>query len=501
MNAAIWLFALLQGVETPGGTEQVRLLSATAEKPVVRRGEVVHLLLELEIATSWYTYPAEILQETGAPITFELSQGVPAKVLPGVKQPPPKLKELPELTYQYLDGRIKFELPVWIFPDAKPGDATLSGKIEYQVCDPFKCIPGETPFSVPVRISDEPPVTDVPPDDASDTRAGRIFGEGFLAFLLAAMGSGLVSLVMPCVFPLIPITVSYFVKQGEKTSTSGIVLSSAYAAGIVLTFTAIGFLMSLLLGPAGALVFAANPYVNLGVAALFFYFAFGMFGFYRIGLPTGLTGGVTSKRREGAGGAFVLGCLFSVVTFTCTVPFAANLLVLAAKGHAAWSVVGMLVYSGTMAAPFFLLGFFPALIRKIPRAGGWMETVERTVAFLEIALASFYLSKTDQTLGIGILSRKAMVGIWVAVSAGAALYLLVGVFRGTGRRIGRTVFALGFLALAFFLGRGLSDRNSLSVFETVLPPRPPRGFATLPPALELAKKEGKPVFVEFTGVT
>ncbi|HTF56043.1 MAG TPA: cytochrome c biogenesis protein CcdA, partial [Planctomycetota bacterium] len=282
----------------------------------------------------------------------------------------------------------------------------------------------------------------------------------------------------------------------------------AYALGIIIVFTGIGFLFSVLLGADGPRIFAASPWVNMAVGLLFFWFAFSLFGLYEINLPSWLTGSLANKQRSGVGGAFILGSLFSVVTFTCTIPFAANILTVAASsgaGNKFAGLVGMLIYSATMAAPFFVLGIFPSLLKEVPKSGGWLHTVKVTAAFGELALALMYFAKADQVTETGILTRSVMIAVWVAVLAVMALYLL-GFFRmkedGPPGPVGlpRTLIALSFGVLAVYMSSGFSGQ-ALGAVDFLLPARAAEGFQNYDEALAEAKRSGKPLFVEFTGYT
>jgi len=344
---------------------------------------------------------------------------------------------------------------------------------------------------------------------------------------------------MPCVFPIIPITITYFVKQGDGSRAKSILLSLAYSIGIIVSFTGIGFIFSTLIGSAdGARQFAANMWVNVVVAGLFFWFAFSLFGLYEITLPSWLVGGVTSQQRKGAGGAFILGVLFSVVTFTCTVPIAGLILAASASSDARtrfMGIVGMLVYSSVMAVPFIVMGIFPSLITKVRKSSGdWLHTVKVTMGFIELAVALFYLSKADTVAGWGVLTRWVMISFWVAALGFTILYLLR-VFQLKGdeadpapaddgsaahpvrRQIGiaRMLVALFFGIVAVSFASGY-DGRALGWLDGVLPPNTegPRtvaggnggepqeaAIANYDAALAEAKKTGKPIFLEFTGVT
>jgi thiol:disulfide interchange protein DsbD len=290
----------------------------------------------------------------------------------------------------------------------------------------------------------------------------------------------------------------------------------AYAVGLIISFTTIGIIFSLALGADGARIFATKWYVNVVVAALFLWFGFSLFGFYDISLPSWLVGGLTNKRRQGAGGSFILGMLFSIVTFTCTVPIAGLILAASASSdsHTRFmGIVGMLVYSSVMAIPFIVMGVFPSLVTTVRKSSGdWLETTKVTMGFIELPVALFYLSKADTVAGIGILTRGVMLVIWVAALGVTILYLLR-VFQrkapaGEGepapapRRIGvfriLVVLLAGGLLYSFASGY---DGRPLGWLDGVLPPNTANETPGYEASLAEAKKTGKPVFLEFTGVT
>jgi len=257
--------------------------------------------------------------------------------------------------------------------------------------------------------------------------------------------------------------------------------------------------MSVLLGAGGARTFAANPWVNITVAALFLWFAGSLFGWYEIQLPFGLGAKLAGGgQRKGAGGAFILGLLFAVVTFTCTIPIAGTILSVAAGAQQQFAaLMAMLAYSVTMSRPFFFMGLFPGMIREVPKAGGWLTTVKVSMGFVEVALASFYLSKSDQAWDFGVLTRWIILGVYAAKCLVVALYLL-NFFR---RRPGalRVVFAAVFLTMGGFAVYGLTGKP-LGLAETIIPPPPIHG-TTMAKAMEEARKQKRPLFIEFTGVT
>jgi thiol:disulfide interchange protein DsbD len=502
---------------------EVKVHSVKPDRAEVKAGETFKLVFDLEVVPSgWYVYPTTPTT-TGKPTRFVMEG---AEVAGRIEEPKAKVHAADGdiQAYDYHDGLLTFTVPAYLKPGPKPGPLEVRGKIEYQVCSKV-CIDKETEFSFSVKVLEgqvaPPPPVSESKDAAQKAARKELEKRGLAGFLLFAMLGGLVSLVMPCVYPLIPITLTYFIKQSAGSRATGTLLSTAYSAGIVVVFTGIGFVFSLALGEDGARTFAANPWVNTAVGLLFLWFTFSLFGLYDITLPQWLVGSATSSRRSGVGGSFILGALFSVVTFTCTIPIAATILAVSASEGAGNRFVGltaMLVYSATMAAPFFVLGMFPGLLKEVPKSGGWLHTVKVTAAFAELALALSYFAKAEQVWDLGLLSRYAMVAVWVAVLAFMALYLLRA-FRMKGDEeegkpvgIGRMLIALGFAGLAVFMGTGFIQGRSLGALEIVVvvpPEAPPAGggeplaeaIESLEPALAEAKKTGKPVFLEFTGKT
>jgi thiol:disulfide interchange protein DsbD len=538
VSLLLLLAALLPAQETPlprrGPKAEAKVLAVRPEKPQVKVGETFKVAFDLEITPGWYIYPTyKTTTGTETKVVLEAAEVAGKYEEPKAKVHP---KEGDQEAYDYHDGKITLTVPIHLKRGPKPGPFEVKGILDYQICA-ASCIPRKDPFSFPIAVLEgevEPaPAAPAAPQGGTSAEAAaqeELDKRGTVGFLLFAMGGGLISLVMPCVYPLIPITVTYFVKQGQGSRAKGIALSSAYAAGIILVFTAIGFLFSILLGADGPRLFAANPWVNLGVGALFFWFAFSLFGLYDISLPSWLVGSATTARRSGVGGAFILGALFSVVTFTCTIPIAAAVLAVPAAGGAGNKFIGlfaMFAYSATMAAPFFLLGLFPSLLKEVPRSGGWLHTVKVTAGFAELALALYYWSKSDAVWDLGVLSFDAMVAVWIATLVFMALYLLR-VFHLKGdeeeapaapgeppRRpqvgVARMLFALAFALLAALFASIYAGRPA-GAFGLVLPPDlggprtaaggvKVRAVETYAEAVAEANRTGKPAFLHFTAAS
>ena len=347
------------------------------------------------------------------------------------------------------------------------------------------------------------------------------------AFFWLAISAGAFALITPCVFPMIPITASYFAKHGGDSRQAAVKNAVLFGGGIIGTFTAVGLATSVLVGAAGMSRFAASPWVNLAIAAMFAVFAFNFFGFYEIRIPSGVLNRLDSVTRDrassGSLGAVLMGGTFAVTTFTCTAPFVGTLLVLASQGQWQQPVVGLLLFSTTFAVPFFFLALAPRVLGKLPRSGGWLTSVKVVLGLIELGAALKFVSNADLVLGWGIFSRQVVLVSWAVICGVIAVYLLG--LRFPVRSITRphpigATLAAGFAIFGTWLGLGL-DGRPLGEVEPFLPPRAedtPAGALAmaergeehdglhwyqndLDGALAAAREGGSRVFIDFTGYT
>ena len=333
-------------------------------------------------------------------------------------------------------------------------------------------------------------------------------------YLWLAVTAGAVSLLTPCVFPMIPITVSYFTNHAAAGDArrSGLRSALVFTAAIIGSFTALGLLLALIFGATGVQRFAANPWLNLGLTALFVAFALNLFGFYEIALPSRALNALDSaaRDRQASGsevtGAVLMGLTFALTSFTCTAPFVGTVLVTASTGAWREPALGMLAYSTVFALPFFVLALIPQWAARLPRAGRWLVSVKVVMGFLELAAALKFLSNADLVWHWGIFSRDVVLALWVAIAGLIAAYLVAS---GPGT-IGRLVGAAAALGAGIWLATGLVGR-SLGELESFLPPPSSQRDSyvvnlnwhvnDLPGAIALAKQSSKPVFIDFTGYT
>jgi thiol:disulfide interchange protein DsbD len=358
---------------------------------------------------------------------------------------------------------------------------------------------------------------------AKDLRSRGLFG-----FIWFAVIQGLLALLTPCVFPMIPITVSFFTKRDQKSSAAAIGQAGFFSLGIIFTYTAIGLAIAAAAGPTGLTKLASSPWMNMFLTVLFVVFALNLFGMFEIRVPTGLVSKLDAQAQAGSMGTMfatiLMGVTFTLTSFTCTTAFVGTVLIYATRGEWFWAVVGMVAFATAFAFPFFLFALFPRWLSSLPKSGGWLNSVKVVMGFLEIAAAFKFLSNVDLVWGWNMVSRNLVLSAWIALALVAAIYLLGKIqlpHDSPVERLGvpRMLFATSFLGVAFYLLIGLFGAP-LGELDALLPPEETngRGFAiwrsgganksaenvwieNYEAALQKARAENKPVFLNFTGVT
>ncbi|MBK8396475.1 MAG: thioredoxin family protein [Leptospiraceae bacterium] len=338
-----------------------------------------------------------------------------------------------------------------------------------------------------------------------------------ISYLSLSFSFGLLSLLTPCVFPLIPITVSYFTKRQESEKAKPVLDALLYSLGIILSFTVVGFLMAALFGASGINRLASNPFVNLMIAVIFILFAFNLFGMFEILVSGNLLTKLSNfQSNNNLLSIWVMSFTFTLTTFTCTMPFIGTVLVSASKGDWFYPILGMLGYSFAFSIPFFLLALFPSGIKKLPRSGNWMVSFKIILGFLELAAALKFISNADLVWKWNILTREFFLVIWASLFITIALYLF-GVFYFTHEKKEETKSGLRIFSAVLFLAIGLNfltatNGRTLGELDAYLPPPSSQLNNTKLPEelvwldnLEFAKAEsiktGKRIFLDFTGYT
>lgn len=288
---------------------------------------------------------------------------------------------------------------------------------------------------------------------------------GLWAFILAGMFWGGISLITPCVFPMIPITVSYFLKQAEKEHHRPVAMASVYSLTIVVVLTlAAAFLLDVFRW------LSINPLMNYGLGALFIFFALSLFGMYEIELPSGLAR--FTSAREGKGGyvgTIFMALTFTIISFACVAPFLGGFAGTAAAARPlTHNLLGGFAFAATFAAPFFVLAMFPTLLKALPKSGAWLNSVKVVMGFLELA-AAFKFFRGAELIQFGGEARfftyDLVLGVWIALAFLCGMYL-IGMFRlphdTPAENIGvpRLLFSATFLGVGLYLTPALFKVNS-----------------------------------------
>jgi len=485
--------------------------SATLRKSAVVAGEPNALIATLEVREGFHVYGAD----------SEYEPRVTALLLPGGPQRLWSGGGPAGAPGENIHGAFEIEIP---FSPLAEGRVQTRLQLLYTVCDESQCFPAEVVY-LPVAF-DVAPGTGVArdliaPPPTSTPGGGRTGLEGsILSLLLAAVGAGLFALAMPCTYPLIPITISFFTKQAEQRHGRVLPLALAYGGGIVAIFTGIGLVVGGGLVAGGRVLdFATLWWVNALFAFLFLVFGLSLVGLFEIRLPAAFND--LAAKASGTGGylsVFAMGTTLVITSFTCTAPFVGSLLVWAAGGGKIGPVaLAMGVFGLTMAVPFVFLSLSPQALQKLPRSGEWMKRLKVTLGILELGLVLKFVSGIDLAIGTFTIGRELFIALWGVSFLVAALYLL-GLFEGFRTRLtaGRAA-AAGFLLLfTLNLASGLdgSTVRALPILEAFFPILPVRegeaetGYGTALLAVvhedyekgvALATAKGAPVFLHFTG--
>ena len=556
------LFLTLVALPTLGQQASHVKWIATLVPSDVRAGEHAQVVLTATLEPKWHFYALTSPADASIPTTIALSAGTKSLIADGKPvQPPPTIHhdDKFKLDLQWYTGQVAFGVPVVIANGIK-GTQTATIEVKIQTCDDRICLPPNT-VKVPLSIIVAPgaarkdrlkPITSVPKQPpgyvkpgaeppalsvgANATAASSVASvssnavsptdtreqidaarkRGLLPYLWLSILAGFAALLTPCVFPMIPITVSYFAKR--KTAENGKSMSGpiAYCVGIIGTYVGVGLLVAIFFGASKIQSFAAHPYTNLGLGLLFTILAVNLFGVFEIGLPPALVNKAhQGTRSAGLVGPLLMGLTFTLTSFTCTVPFVGTLLVAATQGDYLYPIIGMLGFGTAFALPFFLLALFPQYLAKLPKSGSWLVSVKAFMGFLELAAALKFYSNADLTYQWGIITRPVFLAIWAGLSIIAGFYLL-GWLRlphdEEGQKIGiprrGLGLVMGIVGLYFLAAMNGAHLNSLEAFP---PPEPYPGrvgtsssiawLTDYEAALTRAKSEKKPVFVNFTGVT
>ena len=499
------------------------VISVDSKASVLPDGNV-ELLLTVSLEPGWYMYST--VPVSGGPMAtsftadestaFTLSGG-----LQDVEEAHVKLDEGFGIDVKYFEGTAQFRQ---VIVPASQETFTVTGYLEYQTCNGAECTLNESEVSIKVDPSAAPSA-----DSAKGSKAG---GQGFWSFLLIAFLAGLAGVITPCVFPMIPMTVGFLI-GGGSTRRAGVLKGVIFGLSIMVIYTLLGLVVALFQSTAATDAIGTHWIPNLIFALLFLVFAVSFLGAFEITLPSGLAN--KADREADKGGyvaAFFVALAMVIVSFSCTGPFVGSILAAAVlDGVALRPIVGMAVFGLGFSLPFVVLSFFPGVMRKLPKSGGWLNMVKVVFAYIMLAFAMKFLYNIDAYFGWGVITRLGFIASWVVLALLLGLYFL-GVFRTShdsptdGIGWGRHIAAIVCITFAFYLIPGLfgaplqsisglippmdgstltissgnnaagaGDNTAASGYSTI------KSYTNLEEALAESKAAGKPVFIAFKSHT
>ena len=414
-----------------------------AYKTVKVNDSVAELQFTATIQPNWHLYAQKPGQgQIENPLVFNFTKSPKYERIGKVNEPTPQsdYDDLLDAHSNFYSKQVTFKQRVKV-KDDQPFQ--VKGTLEGQACIEGRCTPIEEKFSFDVKDF-HPAVTAVTeevtePEEAdsevaeADAQTTQIApaadepaakaedDESLLMYFLGAVLGGLVGLLMPCVFPMIPMTVSYFSKDGNTGKRNAML----YGFFIILIFVIFGLVLSLIFGADLGNVLSTHWIPNILFAVIFFIFALSLLGYFEITLPSSWVNG--SAKRQNAGsvaGIFFMALTLVLVSFSCTLPIAGAVALNAAGGSFLKPVIGMLGFSLGIAVPFTLFALFPNMLKKMPKSGGWMNTLKVVLAFVELAFALKFINVPDQTYHWRILDREVYLSLWIVLFSLLGFYLL-----------------------------------------------------------------------------
>jgi thiol:disulfide interchange protein len=549
------------------------------EPAVLQVGKKATLVMEAEIPMGWYVYSNDFDKDLGPLLTefipAESTDFETAEILKAIN-PKKKYEEVWEGDVTYFIGKGRFEQPITI----KSTSGTIKGNLEYQMCSDLtgQCINYEEAIEVKftakaasviadqaintseaqnitnqqnsdsvaseaiAQDSGSPFVLAAPENETTQAEIIQDFraegeSESLWGFIVLAFLAGLAALVTPCVFPMIPMTVSFFTGR-SKSRAQGIRKAFMYGISIIGIYTIAGTAVAAIQGPEFANWLATHWLPNVFFFGIFIFFALAFLGMFELNLPSSFVNKIDAKAEKGGlGGVFFMAFTLVLVSFSCTGPIVGSILISSAGGELVKPVLGMFSFGLAFAIPFTLFAIFPEWMQRLPKSGGWLNSVKVVLGFLELALAFKFLSIADQVYHWGILDRDIFLAIWIVIFSALGLYLLGKIRLPHDSKleyigVPRLLFALLTFVFVVHMIPGLWGAP-LKLLSGYLPPITSQqfkitstissvesmpasgelvkyanrlkiphgilGYFDYQQALEAAKREGKPLLIDFTG--
>lgn len=516
-----------------------------------------NLYLTATIDKGWHIYSQTIVGEGPVPTSFAFEKSKDYQLVGKVYEPKghEEFDKGFEINVTYFEKSVTFVQSIKILTDK---DFVVKGTLTFMACEKSCLPPADIDFSFNIKgytkanVAKDTSSTgsnDSVPKVEKDTAAAVISGDGdsditgknstLWWFFLLAFGGGLLAILTPCVFPMIPMTVAYFMKSGKK----GKIQAFVYGISIILIYTLFGTLIALIFGEDFGNWLSTHWIPNVLFFLIFVIFAAAFFGYFEINMPSwAVNKSVAQEDRGGYLGIVFMALTLVLVSFSCTGPIVGTIVVEAAGGQFIKPIVGMLGFSLAFAIPFTLFALFPQWLEKLPKSGGWLNTVKVILGFIELAFALKFLNVPDQTYHWGILDREVYLAFWIVIGSMLGLYLIGKIkFPHDSdypviKSFPRLLSAIVVFAFVIYMVPGLwgaplkalsgwlppMETQDFDVSEIVrtnssvtsatdtteVPlyadkdlklPHGLTGYFDYDQALRVAKKKNKPVFVDFTG--
>lgn len=542
-------------------------------KSSAQAGEEVEIIFKATIQDGWYLYSNDFDPDCGPLLTefqFANTKNFQLVGKPIPVKPKDKYDKAFGCDVRVFYGTGEFRQKIKL----SGGPVSIEASVSGQVCTEEKCISFGADINVDgltVAGGNQKPATEipkekaqenVPPADTSKNSStetgqvttpsvdGKITGpvldpsiiegtpeektETLWGYLVLAFIVGLTSLITPCVFPMIPMTVTFFLRDNQSRK-EGIRKALIFGLSIIGIYTVVGTLFAFLFGAEGLNALSTHWIPNLLIFVMFFIFSLSFLGLFEINAPHKLVNKADqASEKGGLAGIFFMASTLVLVSFSCTIPIVSTFLVLSAGGEIIKPVVGMLGYSLAFAIPFTLFAIFPEWMKRIPKSGGWLNTVKVTLGLLELALALKFLSIADQTYHWGILDRDLNIGIWVVIFSFLGFYFLGKIRMPSDTpvekvTVPRLLLSIATFSFVVYLIPGLwgaplkalagylppmytHDFNLISNDEAGAAscetpkyadflhlPHGIQGYFDYEQAVACARKQNKPLFIDFTG--
>lgn len=415
----------------------------------------VEIICEATLDEGWHVYSTNLPENTAIPTSITLEESADYIAVGGLIENAKPKKHYDETfgaELSWFEGSAIFKQIIEL---KKQGDITIKGYMESMICNDETCMPPEmVDFAVKVtnaaatttttrsteakeqatKVAEQ--VADVK-EDKTETSAVAVNKKEsdttteseeeqttYWGMFLLAFAGGLAALLTPCVFPMIPMTVSFFTKQSENKA-AGIRNAILYGLSIIVIYVILGTAVAAIFGADALNAMSTNPWFNIFFFVLLVVFAVSFFGAFEIVMPNSwVTFADKKSDKGGLIGIFFMAFTLALVSFSCTGPIVGSLLVQAASGGFMGPIIGMLGFSLALALPFGLFAAFPGFLNSLPKSGGWLNSVKVVLGFLELAFAFKFLSNTDMVWDLHILEREVFIAIWIAIFGALGFYLL-----------------------------------------------------------------------------